>query len=57
MLTFFIRVFFLNPFRPDPRRREKLTSIFIFPLLCDASEGFMRHHKEIENKNLSFFLF
>ena len=32
----------LNGSRPNPGRREKITSIFIFKILCGASKGFMK---------------
>ena len=36
-----------NPSRPNPRRREKIKLNFYFHILCGASKGFMRHHKEV----------
>ena len=33
---------FFNPSRPDPKQREKLSSVFIFILLCGASKGFIK---------------
>ena len=32
----------INPCCPYPGRREKLTKIFIFTLLCGASNSFMK---------------
>ena len=32
----------VNPFRPNPRRRDKTNLNFIFTLLCGASKGFMK---------------
>ena len=32
----------INPSRPDPGRREKITKILNFTLLCGASKGFMK---------------
>ena len=34
-----------SPSRPNPGRREKLSSIFIFTLLCGAAKGFMKAMK------------
>ena len=35
----------INPSRPNPGRREKISEIFIFTLLCGASKGFMKAFK------------
>ena len=34
-----------NTSRPNPERREKLSQIFIFTLICGASEGFIKAFK------------
>ena len=35
----------INPSRPDPGRREKITKILNFTLLCGASKSFMKAFK------------
>ena len=51
----------LNPSRPNPRRREKFSQIFIFTLLSGASKGFMKALKapqrSVKIKNYLNFYF
>ena len=40
---------------PIPDEEKKLSSIFIFTLLCGALKGFRATTKKCENKNLTYF--